>query len=157
MSETWSSSFWNVCNCFDDFRTNSPKDNGRSRRKENTNFPNWRWARSKNVCLSSARLDSLVVTKRAVLRICWDLSTLNNTFCFVQLQNQVLAGLVIRGYVWYFGFFYVVCLTSHTMLNKKQSIFWKCVLCRFGSVQSFWWFPYKPSWKGEKVGRCHQN
>ena len=24
---------------------------------------------------------------------------------FVQMQSQVLAGLVIRGYIWYFGFF----------------------------------------------------
>ena len=75
---------------------------------------------------------------------------------FVRVQSQVLAGLVSRGYVWYFGF-YVVCLTSHTMPNKKQSIFWECCLCRFGSVQSFWWLPYKPFWKGEKVGRCQQN
>ena len=37
--ETWSSSFCIVCNCFDDFRTNRPKNNVRSHRKENTNFP----------------------------------------------------------------------------------------------------------------------
>ena len=62
-SETWSSSFWIVCNCFDVFRTNRPKKNGRSHQKENTNFPKWRWVRFKNVCLSSALLFSLVVTK----------------------------------------------------------------------------------------------
>ena len=32
--------------------------------------------------LSSARMDFLVVNKRAALRTCWDLSTWNNTCCF---------------------------------------------------------------------------
>ena len=76
-SETWSSSFWIVCNCFDDFRTNRPKNIGRSHRKENTNFAKWHWVRSKNVCLSSALLFSLVVNK-IVLRNSWDLSIRNN-------------------------------------------------------------------------------
>ena len=68
-SETWSSSFCIVCNCFDDFRTNLPKNNGRSQRKENTNSPKWRWVNSKNVCLSSALLFYLVVTGK----IFWEL------------------------------------------------------------------------------------
>ena len=55
-SETWAPSFCIVCNCFDDFRTNLPKNNGRSHRKENTNIPKRRWVRSKNVCLSYALL-----------------------------------------------------------------------------------------------------
>ena len=80
-SETWPSSFWIVCNCYDVFRTNLPKNNGQSHRKENINFPKWRWVRSKNVCLSSALLFSLVVTKKYVLRTSWGLSTWNNT-CF---------------------------------------------------------------------------
>ena len=50
--------------------------------EQNGNFPKRRWVRSKNVFLSSARLDSLVVTKKDVLRTCWDLSTWNNT-CFL--------------------------------------------------------------------------
>ena len=81
-SETWSSSFWIVCNCYDDFRTNLPKNNGRSHRKENINFPKWRWVRSKNVCLSSALLFSVVVTKMFVLRTSWGLSTWSN-MCFL--------------------------------------------------------------------------
>ena len=81
-SETWSSSFWIVCNCFDDFRTNRPKNNGQSHRKENTNFAKWRWVRSKDICSSSALLFSLVVTKKYVLRTSWGLSTWNNT-CFL--------------------------------------------------------------------------
>ena len=81
-SETWSSLFRIVCNCFDDFRTNFPKNNGRSHRKENINFPKWRWIRSKNVCLSSALLFSLVLTKIYVLRTSWGLSTWNKT-CFL--------------------------------------------------------------------------
>ena len=81
-SETWSSSFWIVCNCFDDFRTNRPKSNGRSHRKENTNFAKWHWVRSKNICSSSALLFSLVVTNKYVLRTPWGLSTWNNT-CFL--------------------------------------------------------------------------
>ena len=78
-SETWFSSFCTVCNCFDDFRTNLLKNNGRSHRKEHTNFPKWRWVRSKIVCLSSALLFSLVVIKKSVLRTSWDLSIWNNT------------------------------------------------------------------------------
>ena len=124
--------------------------------EQNRSFPNWRWVRSKKVFLSSARLDFLVVTKKAVLRICWDLSTWNNTcFCSNAESSFGWAGYQrLRLVLW---FFYVMFLTSHTMPNKKESVFRKCGLCRFGSVQSFWWFPYKPFWKGEKVGRCHQN
>ena len=81
-SETWSSSFCIVCKCFDDFRTNLPKNIGRYHRKENTNCQKWRWVRSKNVCWSSALLFSLVVTKEYVLRTSWGLSTWNNT-CFL--------------------------------------------------------------------------
>ena len=81
-SETWSSSFWVVCNRFDDFRTNCPKNNGQSHRKDNTNFAKWRWVRSKNVCLSSALLFSLVVTKKYDLRTSWGLSIWNKT-CFL--------------------------------------------------------------------------
>ena len=58
------------------------KNNGRSHQKENINFPKRRWIRSKNVCLSSALLFSLVLTKNYVLRTSWGLSTWNNT-CFL--------------------------------------------------------------------------
>ena len=81
-SETWSPSFCIVCNCFDDFRTNLPKNIGRFQRKQNTKFPKWRWVRSKNVCWSYALLFSLVVTKKYVLRTSWGLSTWNYT-CFL--------------------------------------------------------------------------
>ena len=81
-SETWSSSFWIVCNCFDDFRTNRPKNIGRSHRKENTNFAKWHCVRSKNICSSSALLFLWFVTKNYVLRTSWGLSTWNNT-CFL--------------------------------------------------------------------------
>ena len=81
-SEMWSSSFCIVYNCFDDFRTNLPKNNGQSHRKENINFPKWRWVRPKSVCLSSALLFSLVVTKIYVLRASWGLPTWNKT-CFL--------------------------------------------------------------------------
>ena len=80
--ETLSSSFCNVCKCFDDFRTNLPKNIGRFHRNENTNFPKRRWVRSKNVFLNSGGPVALVVTKIAVLRTSSDLSTWNNT-CLV--------------------------------------------------------------------------
>ena len=81
-SETWSSSFCIVCNCFDDFRLNLPKNIERFHRTENPNFPKRRWVRSKNVCLSSALLFSVAVTIKIVLRPSWDLSTWNKT-CFL--------------------------------------------------------------------------
>ena len=68
-----------MCNRFDDFRPNLPKNNGRFQRKENTNFPKRRLVRSKNVCLSSALLFSLAITTKVVLKLSWDLSTWNNT------------------------------------------------------------------------------
>ena len=68
-SETWSSSFCIVCNCFDYFRTNLPKHFGRFHWKKNTNFPKRRWVRSKIVFLSSGGLVALVVTKKSV----WEL------------------------------------------------------------------------------------
>ena len=67
---------------------------------------------------------------------------------YVQIQIHVLAGLVNRGYVWYFGF-YVVCFTSHTMPNikKKQCLFANVVFVVLfvvlDCVQSFSLFPYK--------------
>ena len=81
-SETWSSSICIVRNCFDDVRPNLPKNIGRFHRTENTNFPERRWVRSKDVCLSSALLFSLAVTTKTVLRPSWDLFTWNNT-CFL--------------------------------------------------------------------------
>ena len=114
------------------------------------------WVSSKNIFLSSARLDCLVVTKN----LFWEFAEISlhetiRVFCSNAESSFGGAGYQrLRLVLW---FFYVVCLTSHSLPNKKQSIFWKCGLCRFGSVQSFWWFPYQPFWKGEKVGRCHQN
>ena len=58
------------------------QNSGRSHRKDNTNFAKWRWVRSKNVCLSSALLFSVVVTRKYDLRTSWGLSTWNNT-CFL--------------------------------------------------------------------------
>ena len=98
---TWSSLFCIVCNCFDDFRTNCPKNNGRSNRKENTNFPKRRWVRSKNVCLSSALLFPSAITTKIVSRPSWDLYLEQYVF-FVQMQSCVSAALVFEGYAWYF-------------------------------------------------------
>ena len=56
-----------------------PKSFGRFHQKKNTNFPKRRWVRSKNAFLSSARLDSLVVTTTSVLKTSSDLSNWNNT------------------------------------------------------------------------------
>ena len=96
-SETWSSSFCIVCNCFDDFRTNRPKNIVRSHRKENTNFPKWRWVRSKNVCLSSALLFSLVVTKKICFENFLRSLYLEQYVFFVQMQSQVSAAPVFEG------------------------------------------------------------
>ena len=85
-SETWSTSFCIVCNCFDDFRTNLPKNIGQFHRKKNTKFPKWRRVRSKNVCLSSALLFSLDLTKKYVLITSWGLSTWNNTCCLFKCR-----------------------------------------------------------------------
>ena len=48
-SETWSPSFCIVCNCFDDFRTNLPKNIAQFHRKQNTKIAKKRWVRSKKL------------------------------------------------------------------------------------------------------------
>ena len=65
---------------FSSFGPNLPRNIGWFQRKRNSNFPKRRWVRSKNVCLSSALIFSLVVTKNYVFRTSWGLSTWNNTF-----------------------------------------------------------------------------
>ena len=95
------------------------------------------------VFLISARFVSLVTTKK----LFWEppeisLHEIIRVFCsnaeslFVWADYQRL-----RLVVW----FYVACLTSHTISNirKKQSICWRPGQYHFASVQSFWWFPYK--------------
>ena len=77
-----------MCNCFDDFRTNLPQNIGRFHQKENTNFPKRRWVRPKNVCLSSALIFSLVVTKKIVLRTSWDLIILNKKCYFSNAESR---------------------------------------------------------------------
>ena len=50
--------------------------------EQTRNFPNWRWVRSRNVCLSSALLFALVVTKKYVLRTSWvSLLEILRVFC----------------------------------------------------------------------------
>ena len=151
-SEMWSSSFRIVCNCFDDFRTSRPKNIGRSHRKENTNFPKWRWVRSKKVCLSSAVLFPLVVTKKHVLRTSSGLSTWNNT-CFL-FRCSVTFGCdifrTLRPVLWLFTscVWDVLCyriliksacvswakkILSNTMLSTFQKcLFGLCRACLFG-------------------------
>ena len=149
-SETWSSSFWIVCNCFDDFRTNRPKNIGRSHRKENTNFPKWRWVRSKNVCLSSALLFSLVVNKKTVLEI-----------PEISLQETIRVLCSNAGSRFGCGIFWTLCsvlwlftscvwdVLRYRILGKKTSFdfFGNVVFVVLDCLQLFWWFSYKPSEK----------
>ena len=138
-SETWSSSFRIVCNCFDGFRPNLPKNIGRFHRKENTNFPERRLVRSKNVCLSSALLFSVAGTTKIVLRPSWDLSTWNNTCllfkCRVTFRLRqfskatfgTLAAYILR----------LRCLVGYRILLKTVFVSWakqklsKTTLCTF--------------------------
>ena len=91
-----------VCNCFDDFRTNRPKNIGLLHRKQNTKFQKRRWLRSKNVFLSAAMLFSLVVTKENCFENFLRSLYLKQYVFFVQMQSRVSAALVFEGYVWYF-------------------------------------------------------
>ena len=102
-SKTWSPSFCIVCNCFDDFRRNLPKNIGQFHRKQNTMFPKRRWVRSKNVCLSSGGLDALVVTKKNCFENFLRSLYLEQYVFFVRMQSQVSAAPDFEGYVWYFG------------------------------------------------------
>ena len=61
--------------------------------EQNKNFPRRRLVRSRNVFLTSAQLDFLVVNKKTVLRTCWDLSTWDKTCFLFKLQSHVLAAL----------------------------------------------------------------
>ena len=97
--ETWSSSFCIVCNCFDDFRANLPKNFGRFHRKENTKFPKRRWVRSKNVFLSSGGLVASVVTNKSCFENFLRSLYLKQYVFFVQMQSHVWAALVVESCV----------------------------------------------------------
>ena len=134
-SETWSSSFWIVCNCFDDFRTNRLKSIVWSHRKENTNFAKWRWVSSKSICSSSALLFSLVVTKKYVLRTPWRSLYLEQYVFFVQMPSHVLAAVFFERYVRYFGSLHPAFEMSCDTEYLEKNSFWfirKRGLRRFG-------------------------
>ena len=102
-SETWSPSFCFMCNCFDDFCTNLPKNFGRFHRRQNTKFPRRRWVRSENVFFIAAPLFSLVLTKeRCFENFLRSLYLVQYVF-FFQKQSHVSAAPVLEGYLWYFG------------------------------------------------------
>ena len=152
-SETWSSSFWIVCNCFDVFRTNRPKNNGRSHRKENTNFPKWRWVRSKNVCLSSALLFSLVVTK-----IFFEVSLLGTIRVFCSNAESRFGCAIfrtLRSVLWLFTSC-VWDVSPYRILREKIAFdfFGNVVFVVLDCVRSFWRFLYKSL---KNVGQCHKN
>ena len=152
-SETWSSSFWIVCNCFDVFRTNRPKNNGRSHRKENTNFPKWRWVHSKNVCLSSALLFSLVVTK-----IFFKVSLLGTIRVFCSNAESRFGCAIfrtLRSVLWLFTSC-VWDVSRYRILREKIAFdfFGNVVFVVLDCVRSFWRFLYKSL---KNVGQCHQN
>ena len=100
--------------------------------------------------LSSARLDSLVAIKKAVLRTCWDLSTWNNT-CFLfkckvtfwlrYFSNATFGTLAL----------YILrlrCLAiPNTYKNSFCFFFGNAVFVVLYCVQLFWWFSYKLSEK----------
>ena len=101
--------------------------------EENSKFPKRPWVRSENVFLSSARLDSLVVNKKAVLRTCWDLSTWNKT-CFL-LKCRVTFWLRYFSNAT-FGTLapYIPRLRCLAITNTYKNSFWffqKCGLRRF--------------------------
>ena len=135
------------------FNTSPPKINGRSHRKENTNFPKWRWVHSKNVCLSSALLFSLVVTKENCFENFLRSLYLEQYVFFVRMQSQVSAAPDFEGYVWLLWLFTscvwdVLCYRiliktafvswakwkpSKTTLSTFQKCFFElCWACFFG-------------------------
>ena len=92
-SETWSSSFWIVCNCFDDFRTNPP-------RKQWAISPKGKYHLSKTTFSTFQKC--LLVLSFAFFFCCnWKICFenflrslyLEQYVFFVQLQSQVLAAL----------------------------------------------------------------
>ena len=150
-SETWSSSFWIVCNCFDVFRTNRPKKNGRSHRKQNTNFPKWRWVRSKNVCLSSALLFSLVVTK-----FFFEVSLLGTIRVFCSNAESRFGCAIFRTLRSVLSLFTscVWDVSRYRKLREKIAFdfFGNVVFVVLDCVRSFWRFLYKYL---KNVGQCH--
>ena len=83
--------------------------------------------------LSSARLDSLVVNKKAVLRICWDLSTWNNTYflfkCSVMFWLRYFSNATFGTLA-----LYILRLRCLAIPNTYKNSFWffrKRGLCHF--------------------------
>ena len=118
--------------------------------EQNRNFPKRRLVRSRNVSLSSARLDSLVVNKKSALRTCWDLSTWNNT-CFLfkcrvtfwlrYFSNATFGTLAL----------YILRLRCLAIRKLREKIAFdflgNVVFVVLYCLQLFWWFSYKPSEK----------
>ena len=111
------------------------------------------------VFLSSARLDSLVVTKKAVLRTCWDLSTWNNTCFLFKCRVKFWLGWLSEATFGTLVFLRRVCDISYHakktvhFLEMWSLSFWKCTIVLMVTVQSFlkrwkgWPMPPKPRHK----------
>ena len=104
-SETWSSSFCIVCNCFDDFRPNLLKNIGQFHRKENSIFQNdFVCVPRFQKCLFEL---SFAFFFGCNYKNCFEIFLrtlyLEQYLFFVQMQSHVSAKPVLEGYVWYFG------------------------------------------------------
>ena len=132
-SETWSPSFCIVCNCFDDFRTNLPKNIGQFHRKQNTKFPKRRWVRSKKLFRELPQI-SLLGTIRVFC------SNAESSFGCASFRTLRLVLWLFTSCVW-------DVLRYQTLIKTAFDFFGNVVFVVLYYVQLFWWFSYKPSEK----------
>ena len=116
--------------------------------KKNTNFPKWRWVRSKNICLRSALSFSLVVIKKYVLRTSWGLSFLGTILVYCSNAESRFACASFRRLrlvLWLF----TSCVWDvvRHRIHKNLIFFGDVVFVVLYCVQLSWCFSSKPSEK----------
>ena len=128
--------------------------------EQNRNFPKGRWVRSKNVFLSSAWRDSLVVNKK----LCWELAeiSLHEKLRVFWSNAESRFGCAIfrtlHSVLWLFTTCVWDVLRYRTLTKKQLWFFGNVVFVVLYCVQLFWWFSYKPSEKKWAISpkRIHQ-
>ena len=134
-SETWSPSFCIVCNCFDDFRTNLPKNIGQFHRKQNTKIPKKRWVRSKKLFRELPQI-SLLGTIRVFC------SNAESSFGCARLRRLRLVLWLFTSCVWDVLCYRILIKTAFVSWAKQKlskttlSTFQKCLF----ELCSAWFF-----------------
>ena len=117
--------------------------------EQNRNFPKRRWVRSRNVLLSSVRLDSLIVNEKAVLRVA-EISVHETIHVFCSNAESRFGCAILRTLrtvLWLFTSCVWDVFRYRILIKTAFDFFGNVVFVILYCVHLFWWFSYKPSEK----------